>query len=409
VNTEASTDWPSSPLGDIARVYSGGTPSRNVPAYWGGPIPWVTTTEIDFGQINTTHQSITEAGLRASAAKVAPPGTLLLAMYGQGKTRGKSALLGIAAAMNQACAAIEVGTQVDARFLLHYLSWQYEAIRSISNAGSQDNLSGELVRRIPVIVPPIPVQRAIADSLDDATKVASSLERLIAKRQAIKQGMMQQLLTGRIRIRGAAGAWPKASLGDISMFITKGATPTTYGYKWESSGVPFLRSECVSDRGLNLAQSMFISPEADRALRRSQVEDGDILMTITGYVGRVIRLAGLGRANINQHVARIRIKDLNFDAGFIYHYLSQPMMREYYETIVTGQAYPQISLRQVRETKVPAPPIDEQHAIGEALDSADRGLTVLEHRLAKARSVKQGMMQQLLTGRARLPVWENAS
>src|SRR5205823_4709567 len=133
-------------------------------------------------------------------------------------------------------------------------------------------------------------------------------------------------------------------------FITKGATPTTYGYRWESAGVPFLRSECVSDRGLDMRQSMFISPAANEVLRRSQVVDGDVLMTITGNVGRVVRLAGIGDANINQHIARIRIKDPRFDSGFVYHYLSQKPMREHYTSIVTGQAYPQISLVQVRET-----------------------------------------------------------
>src|SRR5215472_14475708 len=180
--------------------------------------------------------------------------------------------------------------------------------------------------------------------------------------------MMQQLLTGHTRLPNFSGPWSKTSLGDISAFITKGATPTTYGFKWESTGVPFLRSECVSEKGLDMAQSMFISTTANFALRRSQATDGDILMTITGYVGRVIRLTGIGNANINQHIARVRIKDQQFDGGFVYHYLSQRTMREYYQTIVTGQAYPQISLKQVRDTKIPAPPVDEQRAIAEVLD-----------------------------------------
>lgn len=194
-----------------------------------------------------------------------------------------------------------------------------------------------------------------------------------------------------------------ATLGDICTFITKGATPTTYGFKWETTGVPFLRSECVSERGLDMRQSMFISTEADQALRRSQVQDGDILMTITGNVGRVIRLAGVGAANINQHIARIRVRDQGFDAGFVYHYLSQRTLREYYESIITGQAYPQISLAQVRETAIPRVGIDEQRSIAKALDDADSQATLLEERLAKARAVKIGMMQQMLTGCTRLP------
>lgn len=192
------------------------------------------------------------------------------------------------------------------------------------------------------------------------------------------------------------------TLGDISAFITKGATPTTYGFKWEMSGVPFLRSECVSDSGLDMRQSMFISPTADEALRRSKVKDGDILITITGNVGRVIRLAGIGTANINQHIARIRIKDQRFEAGFVYHYLSQRTVREYYDSIVTGQAYPQISLAQVRETVIPAVTIGEQRSIAAALDDADDLIATLERLIAKQQAIKQGMMQRLLTGDTRL-------
>jgi type I restriction enzyme S subunit len=193
------------------------------------------------------------------------------------------------------------------------------------------------------------------------------------------------------------------TLKSISNFITKGATPTTYGYKWETSGIPFLRSECVSSHGLNLSQAMYISPEADSALARSRVRNGDILMTITGNVGRVVRLSDLGPANINQHIARIRINDPSFDSSFVYHYLSQPSVRESFERITTGQAYPQISLSQVRAVTVPALPMEEQERLADALTNADKLILTLEKLVSKKRAIKQGMMQELLTGRKRLP------
>jgi type I restriction enzyme S subunit len=192
-------------------------------------------------------------------------------------------------------------------------------------------------------------------------------------------------------------------LKSISGFITKGATPTTYGFKWEPSGIPFLRSECVSARGLDMQQAMFISPAADAALTRSRVRDGDILMTITGNVGRVVKLQGLGAANINQHIARVRVTDPSFDADFVYHYLSQPGVRAQFETITTGQAYPQISLRQVRATAIPVLPLEEQQQIAAALTTADRLIDSLARLISKKRAIKQGMMQELLTGKNRLP------
>ena len=98
--------WQCAQIGKIAKVGSGGTPSRNKPGYWGGHIPWVTTGEIAFKEITMTGQKITEAGLNGSSARLFPRGTILMAMYGQGKTRGQVAKLGIEASTNQACAAI---------------------------------------------------------------------------------------------------------------------------------------------------------------------------------------------------------------------------------------------------------------------------------------------------------------
>lgn len=152
-----------------------------------------------------------------------------------------------------------------------------------------------------------------------------------------------------------------------------------------------------------MSESMFISAQADHAIRRSRAVDGDILVTITGNVGRVVRLSGIPRANINQHIARIRISSPLFDSSFIYHYLSQSTVREYFESITTGQAYPQLSLTQVRDLQIPVIPIAAQESIAEALDTADEKIGILNDLICKKRDVKQGMMQELLTGRTRLP------
>ncbi|HYU76590.1 MAG TPA: restriction endonuclease subunit S [Ktedonobacteraceae bacterium] len=199
--------------------------------------------------------------------------------------------------------------------------------------------------------------------------------------------------------------WEPTPLGLLSAFITKGATPTTYGFSWVSEGVLFLRSECVSEQGLDLTQSMFITPEAHNVLKRSEIRAGDILITITGNVGRVIYLShDFGSANINQHIARIRITDSNVAADYVFHFLSQSTIRKYYGSIITGQAYPQISLKQVRDTRVPIPPTkSEQTAIATALSDTDSLIASLDRLIAKKRDIKQATMQQLLTGKRRLP------
>ncbi|CAE6740297.1 hypothetical protein CFBP6600_14060 [Xanthomonas arboricola pv. corylina] len=129
--------WLRRPLGDIAQITSGGTPDRSTPSYWGGTIPWLTTGEIQFNTITDSTEKITEFGLKNSSAKLFPAGTLLMAMYGQGKTRGQIAQLGIEAATNQACAAILFDASNDPNFYFQYLASQYEELRELGNAGTQ--------------------------------------------------------------------------------------------------------------------------------------------------------------------------------------------------------------------------------------------------------------------------------
>ena len=110
-------DWRVKQLGDLGTITAGGTPSRANSKYWNGDIPWITTSEVDFGTINYAEQFITKEGLINSPAKLLSPGTLLMALYGQGKTRGKVGVLGIEAATNQACAAISLNRDVSGKFI----------------------------------------------------------------------------------------------------------------------------------------------------------------------------------------------------------------------------------------------------------------------------------------------------
>lgn len=147
--------WAIEPINEDFSVVSGGTPSRKTPAFWnGGTIPWVKTTEVNYGVIRKTEERITQAGLDRSSAKMLPQGTLLLAMYGQGVTRGRVAILGIQATCNQACAAIYPDDDVvDTKYLYHFLSYRYEAIRRLAHGGNQQNLNLETVRNLPLARP----------------------------------------------------------------------------------------------------------------------------------------------------------------------------------------------------------------------------------------------------------------
>ncbi|WP_234531680.1 restriction endonuclease subunit S [Streptomyces shenzhenensis] len=398
--------WSRAQIGSVGTVVTGSTPSTSDRSNYGHEYMFVSPA--DLGQkkyVSASGKMLSARGF--SRSRRVPAGSTLFVCIGS--TIGKVGLADRALATNQQINSIVPSSQVDSEFLYYAVNILSSLVRERAGEQAVPLVNKSEFSSFEIALPPLVEQRLIAEGLRDVDALISTIERMIAKKQAIKQGMMQQLLTGKTCLSGCTNPWVNVRLGEISASITKGATPTTYGFAWESSGVPFLRSECVSERGLDMRQSMFISPAANHMLRRSRIADGDILVTITGYVGRVVRLVNVGEANINQHIARVRIRDGRFDPGYVYHYLSQHSMREYYESIVTGQAYPQISLAQVRNTKIPAIPFDEQQAIAAALDDADGEMNLIRQRLAKAQHVKQGMMQQLLTGRTRLPVEEGAA
>jgi type I restriction enzyme S subunit len=403
-------DWEISSLGDLAiKVGSGITPAGGQRVYREDGRPFVRSQNVGWGDLllddmafidDDTHATFPDTELQC--------GDVLLNITGASIGRSAVAAPSLTGGnVNQhVCIIRPAAERLDPRYLNLFLlsaSGQRQ-VDSFQAGGNRQGLNFGQVRSIRLPHPPtVAEQRAIATALGGVDALLGGLTRLIDKKRDLKQAAMQKLLTGQTRLAGFHGEWERVRLADISAFITKGSTPTTYGFGWQSSGVLFLRSECVSPEGLDLAQSMFISAEAHHVLRRSAVQSNDLLITITGNVGRVAKLPGdFGEANINQHVARIRIIDEATCPGWVYHFLSQPGLRQHFEKITTGQAYPQISLVQVRDTFIPRPRIAEQRQISAALDEMDGEIMALEARLEKTRALKQAMMQELLTGRSRL-------
>jgi len=195
--------WKPITIGDIASVGSGGTPSRTNPAYWlDGTIPWVKTGEVDYCVINDTEEKITPEGLRNSAAKIYSKGTLLMAMYGQGITRGKVAMLGIDASINQACAAIQThGDRTHPDFLYYVLTHNYEQLRGLAHGGQQQNLNADLIRGFSFGLPSdLAEQHAIAAALAAIDRKLAHHQQKRAALNDLFQTTLHQLMTAQIRV-----------------------------------------------------------------------------------------------------------------------------------------------------------------------------------------------------------------
>lgn len=187
-------DWESSSLGRVFETTSGGTPSRSEARYWDGDVPWITTSLVDFGVITEADEFITEDGLSNSSAKLLPKGTVLIAMYGQGKTRGQVALLGLEAATNQACAAVLPKAGIDPYFVFLNLTGRYEEFRKLSNSGGQENLSQALIRDFPFAYPLAEEeQKRIADCLTSLDELITASTMELDTLKTHKKGLLQQI------------------------------------------------------------------------------------------------------------------------------------------------------------------------------------------------------------------------
>lgn len=174
--------WAWAAIGEVAEVQLGGTPARNNPSYWNGGIPWVSSGEVANCRITTTRETISATGLAGSNAKLYPPGTILIAMIGEGKTRGQAAILDIEAASNQNAAGILPNRNiVDPEYLWRWALAQYEVTRAVGRGGVQAALNGQKVRELLIPVPPIEEQREIVRRVDAYLELAASV---LAKVQA---------------------------------------------------------------------------------------------------------------------------------------------------------------------------------------------------------------------------------
>lgn len=188
-----SNKYPYKPIQELTDVIIGGTPNRDVNEYWEcGTIPWVKTTELQNNLIKEVDEYITEKGLNSSSAKLVPPGTVLIAMYGQGKTRGMTAYLNIEACTNQACACILPSDQINQTFLWKFLILSYDNLRGMAKGGNQPNLNGTIIKNYPILYPPIELQEQFAAFVGQTDKSKVAIQKALDEAQLLFDSLMQQ-------------------------------------------------------------------------------------------------------------------------------------------------------------------------------------------------------------------------
>ena len=195
--------WEVCKVGDVAKIQSGGTPTREIAENWsGGTIPWVKTGEINYCVIHDTEEKITPTGLANSAARLFPKGTLLMAMYGQGITRGRVGLLGIEAATNQACASITPTDKkrISSVFLYYFFEYHYEDLRKLGHGANQRNMNAALIRSFPLALPKPDEQAAVVTAFESLDQKRALHERKKTQLQDLFRTLLHELMTARTRV-----------------------------------------------------------------------------------------------------------------------------------------------------------------------------------------------------------------
>ena len=375
----------------------------------------VRVVDFENGQINsddliTTSLEISAAYKRTLLAE----GDLLIALRGK---IGELAVIGkelIGANLTRGVALLAPLSGYDSKYLFHYLSSSRgkKVFERNLNGSALQEIPIATLRKIPAVVPPLPEQRAIATALSDVDALLGALDRLIAKKRDLKQAAMQQLLTGQTRLPGFHGEWEVKTLGDLFNFSGGYSASrdqlSAEGYCYLHYGdIHGAKKTCVDTRA-----DYHDIPKLDIPLKRvssnSLLKDGDVVFVDASEddegTSRHVVVANKDNvpfiSGLHTIVAKSKTDELAHE--YRQYCFQTPAIRHQFLFYAVGTKVSGISKSNIPKLTLPVPSVPEQTAIAAVLTDMDAELGALEQRLAKTRALKQGMMQELLTGKTRL-------
>lgn len=290
-------------------------------------------------------------------------------------------------------------------FYLYFSTNFYDRIMSMTAKSSVDSVRMEMIADMLVPLPPLPEQHAIAAALSDVEALITTLDKLIAKKRDIKQAAMQELLIGRRRLPGFSGEWVVKRLGDSSTLKARigwqGLTTAEYldsGDYYLVTGTEFKNSY------IDWSNCHFVDESRYKQDKNIQLKEQDVLVTKDGTIGKVALITNLPKpATLNSGVFVIRPIDNAFHPKFLYYLLCSNAFTDFLVQLSAGSTINHLYQKDFVSFTYKMPTtIDEQTAIANVLSDMDAEITVLEARRDKTKALKQGMMQELLTGRIRL-------
>lgn len=417
-------DWDVSEIRDLSRTGSGTTPSRSQHERYfnNGRHHWVKTTDLNNSIISDTEEKVTAYALSETCLQVYPPDTVLVAMYGGFNQIGRTGILNISAAVNQALIAIVANkNQINPKLLISWLNYRVLEWKKVASSSRKDpNITSNDVKCFKVAYPNSLVeQESIARALSDVNELIVSLEKLIAKKRDIKTATMQQLLTGKKRLPGfgQGKGYKQTELGEIPEdwdVRALGAVGNTYGGLTGKSKSDFGTGTGKYVTFLNVMMNVVINPALFEEVKvspsepQNKVLKGDLLFNGSSETPEEVAMCSL----VADEVANLYLNSFCFgfrlfygveiDRLFLVYYLRSNVGREMMKSLAQGSTRYNLSKASLLESNIYLPLLNEQETIASVLSDMDAEITTQEVRCNKTKAIKQGMMQELLTGRTRL-------
>ena len=383
-------DWDLCTFKDVLATFSSGaTPYRGIPEYYNGDVRWISSGELNYNHIYDTLEHISQQAVRNTNLRIHKPGTFLMAITGleaEG-TRGRCAFVGAPSATNQSCLAINGTDKMCAEYLFwFYRMWgQYLAFKYCQGT-KQQSYTADIVKKLPIYGPKdIAEQRAIAEALSDVDGLITALDKKIAKKRLLKQGVMQQLLTGKKRLPGFTDEWVECELSTVCNVLDNKRVPLNDEQR--TSGIyPYCGANGIVDY---IDRYIF---DEDLILI---AEDGG---NFDQYETRPIAYWMSGKYWVNNHAHVLKAKN-EYNQRYIFYQLEHKDITDY----IVGGTRTKLTRAQLDKIEISIPfTYAEQQAIATILSDMDKEIADLEAQRDKYRLLKSGMMQKLLTGQIRL-------
>lgn len=402
-------DWDVGIFNDFLITFSAGaTPYRGIPDNFIGTIPWITSGELNYCEIEDTREHISSDAQKNTHLTLHKPGTFLIAITGLEATgtRGRCAFVKTPATTNQSCLAINSTNKMTVKYLFwFYRYWSDYLAFNFSQGSKQQSFTAEIVKRLPLYAPKYKEQEKIAEALNDIDKLICELNTLIKKKRYIMQGAMQELLTARRRLPGFDEPWEEMAFKDFGY---------TYNGLSGKTGLDFGHGDSKFIMFVNVIYKDTISPNyfehvnISKGEKQNKVQKNDLIFNTSSETPDEVGMCSCVTEEyddlyLNSFCFGFRFYKPNINPRFLTFLLRSKIGRDLMMELAQGSTRYNLPKRRFLSSKILLPKdMHEQNEIALVLSDMNDEIEEIEEKREKYIAVRQGMMQQLLTGKIRL-------